>query len=160
MYFIPGDATGLPASALSSTALSISRSGKISRSCSAVIPPGRRSFGGFVAKVTTVDSRPTSHSPAIKMASILPSISRTTCSAVVGLGSPEMFALGAAIGRLQALIKSRATSLEGILTATVSSPAETPFGIISVFGNTIVKGPGQNFSAQSLAFSGREVIRG
>ena len=66
-----------------------------------------------------------------------------TCAAVVGLGLPDVFALGAASGKPHFLIISCAIGWDGILIATVSSPAQTSFGIISLFGSIIVSGPGQ-----------------
>ena len=104
--------------------------------------------------VTTVDSTPTSALPDTTTASILPSRSSSTCSAVVGLGDPERFADGAASGRPLRFIISCATLFDGILTATVSSPALTAAGMRSPLGRTIVNGPGQNASAHSSALAG------
>jgi hypothetical protein len=53
----------------------------------------------------------------------LPLRSSKTCSAVVGLGFPARFALGAAIGQPLSLIRAKATLCLGILTAIVSKPA-------------------------------------
>ena len=86
------------------------------------------------------------------IASILPSISAKTWRTVVGLGLPERFALGAAIGDDFA-ISSCAIGCDGKRIATVESPALTSSGIISDFGITIVSGPGQNFSASFFALS-------
>ena len=62
------------------------------------------------------------------------------------LGLPEIFALGAAIGRLEYLINFLAIKFSGILIATVFSPPVITFGTISFFSKIIVSGPGQNFS--------------
>ena len=76
--------------------------------------------------------------------SIFPLKSSLTCSAVVGLGRPEVFALGADTNPPPARINSLAIGSLGILTATVSNPPVVPYGTISVFSNIIVSGPGQN----------------
>ena len=67
-----------------------------------------------------------------------------TACAVVGLGRPDILALGAAIGVFDNLINSRAISLSGMRTATVSSPPVTELGTISDLGKISVIGPGQN----------------
>ena len=71
---------------------------------------------------TIVDSTPIPTSPPSIIISIRPSISSITCSAFVGLGLPDVFALGAAIGSLDSSISLLAILLLGIRTATVSSP--------------------------------------
>ena len=70
-----------------------------------------------------------------------------TCLAVVGLGFPERFALGAAIGTPDEVIRAAAVTSDGILTATVSSPPVVTLGTTGLAGTTIVRGPGQKTSA-------------
>ncbi len=150
----------MPFSGSCNTARSISRSGSNSLNCSGVTPPGRKSRGRSPANVITVDSTPTAQGLPIKIASTLPSRSLMQCSAVVGLGEPERFALGAATGVPAADISSCAIGSDGKRIATVSSPALTSSGIKSLFGNIIVKGPGQNFSAHFFAESGMFLTSG
>ena len=104
-------------------------------------------------------SRPTSLAPPSRTASILPSISFITCCAVVGLGEPEIFAEGAARTVPDSRIIACAVLWLGKRIATVSSPAETSFGITSDFFIIIVSGPGQNASASFFAVSGIFVTR-
>ena len=94
------------------------------------------------------------------MRGILPSISSSTCAAVVGLGRPERFALGAAMGVCAAQISARATGCEGMRTATVSSPAVTSRGTRGDLGKISVMGPGQKarMSARAQA-QGSSAIR-
>ena len=105
--------------------------------------PGLSITGITPVMSITVDSMPTSHCSPIMTASILPSMSSSTSSALVGLGLPEILALSAAIGLFAALIRLYAVPFEGILTATVSSPPVVASGTIADFGKTIVSGPGQ-----------------
>ncbi len=101
---------------------------------------------------TTVDSTPTIHlSPPI-IISTLPIKSSMQCPIVVGLGLPDRFAEGAAIGVLESSINFLATLFEGILIPTHLSPAVTLSGIMSDFGIIIVIGPGQKASISNLAF--------
>lgn len=51
-----------------------------------------------------------------------PSMSAITSCAVVGLGLPERFALGAASGNPHAAITARASGCEGMRTEAVSKP--------------------------------------
>ena len=77
-----------------------------------------------------------------------------TWRADVGLKSPNLLALGAAIGFLNSLIRLSAISLLGCLKATVFKPALTS-KLISVSFNLsriIVRGPGQNFSVSLSIF--------
>lgn len=60
--------------------------------------PGRNMTGTSPVISKTVDSTPTSQSPPAIITSALPIKSSITCSALVGLNLPEIFALGAAIG--------------------------------------------------------------
>ena len=92
---------------------------------------------------------PKSQSSPQIIPSILPYRSCITCSAVVGLGLPEIFALGAAIGQPDSLISVLATSLEGSLTPTVSSPPVVTSGTMSFRLTIIVIGPGQNASIKA-----------
>ena len=66
---------------------------------SASSAPGRRILKGAPAREIIVDSVPMPHSPPSMTASIFPSKYSSTCAAVLGLGAPEGFALGAARGR-------------------------------------------------------------
>ena len=123
------------------------------RSCSTVTPPGRSTVGISPAKEITVDSSPTPQLPPSTIASTRPIRSSIQCCAVVGLGLPDKLAEGAAIGLPLRRISSLAIRLLGKRIATVSSPPETTSGTCSVFGRTIVNGPGQNSSASlSAAF--------
>ena len=106
------------------------------------------------ASVMTVDSTPTPHGPPSRIAAILPSISRRTCSAVVVDGRPEVFADGAASGTPAVRIRSRASGCDGRRMPTVSSPQETSFGMQPPLGTIMVSGPGQNASASALACGG------
>ncbi|EFR83444.1 conserved hypothetical protein, partial [Listeria monocytogenes FSL F2-208] len=75
--------------------------------------------------------------------------------AVVGLGFPERFALGAATGTFAAFINARLTGCSGMRTPTVDKPAETFAAKLSFFkGRITVSGPGQNFSMSWMAFGG------
>ena len=74
-----------------------------------------------------------------------------TCSPLVGLGFPEILALGAAIYTPEVLINCAATGWLGIRMATVPSPPVMDFGTQSLFFKIMVSGPGQNFSARSFA---------
>ena len=58
--------------------------------------------------------------------SIRPSISCQTWSAVVGLGRPEVLALGAATGTPASAISRFATGSLGMRMATVSRPPVVP----------------------------------
>ncbi len=75
---------------------------------------------------TMVDSSPIPTWPPSKSISIRPSISCHTCRAVVGLGRPDLFALGAATGTPANAITPFATGSLGIRIATVSSPPVVP----------------------------------
>src|SRR5699024_5810089 len=85
---------------------------------------------------------------------ILPYKSSTTWVAFVGLGLPEVLALGAAIGTPANSIIFKAILLLGILIATVDKPPVILSGTIELFLNIKVKGPGQNFSIILSATSG------
>src|SRR5699024_5126079 len=85
---------------------------------------------------------------------ILPYKSSTTWVAFVGLGLPEVLALGAAIGTFANSIIFKAILLFGILIATVDNPPVILSGTLSLFLNIKVRGPGQNFSIISNASSG------
>ena len=76
-------------------------------------------------------------------ASIFPSKSSMTCCASVGLGFPEIFALGAAIGHPERRTSSRQEAPRGIRIPTVSRPPVVTFGMISFAGTIMVIGPGQ-----------------
>ena len=113
---------------------------------SAVMIPGLSIVGTSPVISTTVDSIPTLQSSPSMMASMRPSMSAMTSLALVGLGLPEMLALGAAIGVSDIVIRSSAALLSGILTATVSRPPVVLSGTSGFFFTTIVSGPGQKFS--------------
>ncbi|GBU24270.1 hypothetical protein R83H12_00898 [Fibrobacteria bacterium R8-3-H12] len=102
---------------------------------------------------------PISQTPPFTMPSILPPSCSKTCSALVGLRCWNLFALGAASANPASFIISLAICFFGILIATVESPPVVKLGTFSFFGSTIVKGPGQNFSASSLAFFGISAAR-
>ena len=119
-----------------------------------VTPPGLNITGFSPVKSTIVDSTPTLHSPPSIIASILPVISFTTCFAFVGLGFPERFALGAAIGTPAAFISFCAVSCNGKRIATVLSPAVTSLGTTDFFFKIIVTGPGIKLSITFFALSG------
>ena len=94
MFFMPGAFGAFLLSSprrVSSTLTSPISSSNIS----AVIAPGRRIIGGVTVISRIVDSSPISTAPPSRIMSIFPSRSSATCSAVVGLGRPEVFALGA-----------------------------------------------------------------
>src|SRR5207344_3338368 len=93
----------------------------------------------------TVDSSPSVHGPPSRiMAGRRPS-SASTWAAVVGLTRPERLALGAAMGSLAALRRSRAVLLLGERSATVSRPALTRSAMAQpdLRGSTRDTGPGQ-----------------
>jgi len=87
-----------------------------------------------------VDSMPTLEAPPSSTTFAL----RASCGKV-GLSLPEGLALGAAMGVLTALRNLKAMGWDGILKATVVSPA-TAFEAMLAFGNngnTIVRGEGK-----------------
>ena len=75
---------------------------------------------------TMVDSTPMPTGPPSRIISIFPFMSSHTWSAVVGLGRPEVLALGAATGTPARAIRRLATGSLGIRTATVSKPPVVP----------------------------------
>ena len=101
-----------------------------------------------------VDSIPMPHSPPSMTASIFPSKYWSTFSAVFGLSLPEGFAEGAAKGQPALSRSSSVIGCCGHLSPTVMPPARTIDGIKSFAFNTMVSGPGQNFSARTLAALG------
>ena len=124
-----------------------------------VIHPGLRITGTISVKSMIVDSTPTITAPPSKIIGIFPWRSSMTCSAFVGLGRPDVFALGAAIGTPDLLISSNATGWSGIRIATVSSPPVTQSGTWSAFCKITVIGPGQKCSIARLALSGISLTR-
>ena len=90
-----------------------------------------------------VDSTPTEQGPPSTMASILPSMSSRMWSAVVGLGRPEVFPEGAAMGTSARRMSSWHRGWDGQRIPTVSSPAVTASGTMSFRGRIMVMGPGQ-----------------
>ena len=115
--------------------------------------PGRNIIGTDVISII-VDSIPIPTSPPSNIISIFPFMSSNTCSALVGLGRPEVLALGAAIGVCTAFKKESAPKWFGIRIATVSKPPVVVYGTFSFFSKIIVSGPGQNDSISFFAFSG------
>ena len=98
---------------------------------------------------TTVDSKPIAILSAIIIAAILFCKSSNTSVPQVGLGRPEVFAEGAAIGTPASSINCWATFKLGIRIATLSSPAVTLSGKPVALGKTKVKGPGQKLSIKA-----------
>jgi len=94
-----------------------------------------------------VDSTPTVQGPPSTMPSILPSMSSIMWAAVVGLGRPEVLPLGAAMGTPAARMMARVTGWSGQRTPTVSRPPVVCRGTMSRRGRIMVRGPGQNRSA-------------
>jgi hypothetical protein len=119
-------------------------------------PPGRRITGGSAVKSSTVDSTPTGVGPASSTSSMRPAKSAITWSAVVGLGRPNRFALGAAMGVALARISASATGCVGIRTATVGRPAVTRSGMQSALGSTSVSGPGISVCTSRSAAGGSD----
>ena len=120
---MPGERTISPCFSGRSTLPSTSTSPSTSAIILGVTPPGRSTRTGVLRTSTTVDSRPTSHAPPSMIIGTRPSMSASTCAAVVGLGLPERFALGAATGTPQAVMNACATGCDGNRTPTLSSPA-------------------------------------
>src|SRR4030095_8527672 len=77
---------------------------------------------------------------------------------VVGLGFPDAFALGAAMGVREVLISSSAIEDPGIRTATVGNPADTDFATSGFLSSTKVNGPGQNSWMRRSAVSLTRVV--
>src|SRR5699024_10977643 len=94
----------------------------------------------------TVDSTPTPAGPASRSPEILPCKSLQTRSAVVGLGFPEVFALGAAIGLSHAWSEALATGWSGMRTPMVANPAVVLRAHVLLWGRTKVIGPGVKVS--------------
>ena len=69
----------------------------------------------------------------------------------MGLGLPEVLALGAATGTPQARSTRRATGCEGMRTATLGRPALTTSGTQGFLGMRSVSGPGQKRSISARA---------
>lgn len=89
------------------------------------------------------------------MASIFPSMSSSICPAVVGLGRPEVFPEGAAMGTSAAAMMARHRGWAGQRIPTVSSPAVTTSGTSGLRGQDHGPwGPGQNRSARVQAAAG------
>ena len=123
-------------------------------SISGVIAPGRSSAGTLPVRSTMVDSSPTATAPPSRIMSIFPPRSSATWRAEVGLGRPEVFAEGAAIGSPAARIRALAFGSSGSRIATVSSPPLVSRGTASLFGKIMVSGPGQKAAASRRALSG------
>ena len=109
-------------------------------------------------KSTIVDSNPIPTCPPSMIISMASPRSSSTCSAIVGLGLPDVLALGAATKPPPAFISSCAILSLGNRTATLSRPPVVSRGTISAFGRIMVSGPGQYFSARILAPSGISVV--
>ena len=151
---MPGARTTASAATGAVTAGSTSSLPRTASSNSGASPPGRSSRGTGPVMSTIVDSTPTWHGPSSTTASIFPSRSWSTCSAVVVLGLPDRLADGAATGTPARRMISRVTAVRGQRTATVSSPAVVRRGTVSRHGSTMVSGPGQNRRASSHAAPG------
>src|SRR5262249_50617159 len=118
-----------------------------------VTPPGlSRTVAGPV-RSSTVDSIPTGQRPPSRIMATLRPREPATCSAVVGLILPEGLALGAAIGRPQAVSTARATAWLGTRTAKLSKPALARSETVQSRrrGSTRVNAPGQNLAASRSA---------
>src|SRR5699024_2062103 len=115
-------------------------------SCSFVMPPGRKITGIASVQSITVDSTPTPAGPASSNPAILPCKSLQTWSAVVGLGFPDVLALGAAIGLSHVLSSALAAGWSGMRTPMVASPAVVLGAHVPLWGRTNVIGPGVNVS--------------
>ena len=137
---------------------SIRTSPSVSFNISSEIYPGLKTTGTSSVKSTIVDSRPIPTCPPSMIISIASPRSSSTCSAIVGLGLPDVLALGAATKPPAALISSCAIRSLGKRTATLSSPPVVSFGTMSAFGRIIVSGPGQYFSARIFAPCGISVV--
>ena len=153
---MPGDAAVSPALSGARMDGASATGPATASSISFVTAPGRRMVG-FPTSESTVDSTPKRHGPPSMMRSIFPSMSCRTCSAIVGLGLPEVLALGAATGTPASRISASAVLLSGIRTATVSSPAVTSSGTAEDRLKMSVSGPGQNASINVRAASGMRV---
>ena len=127
---------------------------------STVMAPGLRSVGTSPVRSTIVDSTPIPTGPSSRIISMRPFRSWRTCSASVGLGFPEVLALGPAMGRPEALIKERVSLFSGHLMATVLRPPVVSIGTMSAFGMMMVRGPGQKLSISFFASSGNADTRG
>ena len=126
MYFMPG-ALGLISAPMGPRmAGSIFTSSSTSRSISMVMAPGRSTVGIRQDTSTMVDSTPMPTGPPSIIISMRPFMSCQTWSAVVGLGRPEVLALGAATGTPARAIRRLATGSLGIRMATVSRPPVVP----------------------------------
>lgn len=75
---------------------------------------------------------------------IFPYKSSITCYEVVGLGLPDVLALGAARGNSSLSRTYKAILWSGILNTTEGRPPVTESGTILDFGNRSEIGPGQN----------------
>ena len=121
------------------------------------VPPARRITMFLPVTSMMVDSTPTLQFPPSIIASILPYMSLITCCARVGLGLPDRFELGAAIGTFAAFISARANGCFGIRTATVLSPAVILSPILGFYFKMIVSGPGENSENNLIASFGISV---
>ena len=131
------------------------RCGSSAEIISGVTAPGRRMVTQpSSVQSTMVDSTPHVQLPPSRMSGIRPVISAAVIAAVVGLGRPEMFAEGAAIGTPAARMSRRATSWAGQRTPTVDSPPVTSGGICAAFGTMTVMGPGANAVSKCAAAGG------
>lgn len=153
---MPG-ALGAPdSSALSAYAILTFSHPEHCLSCSTLTPPGLSIAGGEQSPSTTVLSKPTSQGPPSSTCVIRPSRSCATCSAVVGEGFVDAFAEGAATGTFASRRSESATGFRGIRAPNVFNPTVTDGAKGDGFGSgrSIVNGPGQNFSINSLYMLG------
>ena len=119
--------------------------------------PARKSVGRSSQQDIIVDSIPVCARSPSKIISNFCKRSVATCAAVTGLTCPDRFAEGAAIGCPRAVISDCAIGWDGTRRAMLGRPARAKSQTEHSFeaGATIVKGPGQNFSASFKAMSER-----
>src|SRR3954465_10236841 len=122
-----------------------------SATCCAAIRPGRNTAGIPWLISTMVDSIPTSQGPPSTTRSTASPSSSRTCCADVADRRPNRLADGAAIPPPNARNNRCAIGCEGTRTPTVSCPPVTRSLTWAARLNTMVSGPGQNFSASAHA---------
>ena len=125
-----------------------------SSSISRVMAPGRRMTAASPVTSTIVDSTPKRHGPPSRISGMRPARSSSTASAVVGLGLPDVLALGAARGKPAARIRASAASFSGMRTPTVLRPPVMRSGTAARRRSTKVRGPGANAARRCSAISG------
>ena len=154
MYFMPGAFGFLVSSAVMMPGSMITSSPRTLESICGVMYPGRKTIGFDSVRSIIVDSIPMPTGPPSSIIAIFPFKSSATWAASVGLGRPEVLALGAAMRQPLFRIRSNATGWFGIRTATVSIPPVVAEGTVSFFQTIMVRGPGQKASASFWAAAG------